>query len=283
MFAAIYLVLVFILGDSLCRRFFTFVSVPHRLAAAFLSGLLISTWWTYLCGLLFYWTDHPLIWGNILFGITSIAAIYWLRTRPPSDVQLTTVDRTATEFKKWDWIAFGLCSLLGCYLMFTTFGMKDGNMLIGIHQSSDYGSTLSIMQSFARGHNFPTEFPHFTGDRMRYHFLFYFQAGNLEYLGFSPAFANNILSLLSMSAMFALVMTLGTLVFATRVVGRIAAGLFFFFGTLSFWTFFSSLQWSPSAIINKVLVSQDFIASGYEYRGETWGVWSLVIYATQVL
>lgn len=281
MFALIYLVLVFILGDSICRRFFTFVSIPHRVAAAFLSGLLISTWWTYLCGLLFYWTTSPLLWGNLLFFITSIALIYWLRTRPPNDVLLTHTDREGTEFKKWDWIVLGLCFLLTSYLMLTTFGMKDGNMLIGIHQSSDYGSTVSIMQSFARGHNFPTEFPHFSGDKMRYHFLFYFQAGNLEYLGFSPAFANNVISILSMTSMLILVMTLGALVFASRVVGRIAASLFFFLGTLSFYTFFDQLQWDWSAILNKVLTSPDFIPSGYEYRGETWGVWSLVNYANQ--
>ena len=165
--------------------------------------------------------------------------------------------------------------------MLTTFGMRDGNMLIGVHQSSDFGSTVSIMQSFARGHNFPTEFPHFSGDKMRYHFLFYFQAGNLEYLGFSPAFANNVLAILSMTAMLILVMTLGALVFASRVVGRIGAALFFFFGTLSFYTFFKQLGWDFTAIINKVLVSQDFLASGFEYRGETWGVWSLVNYANQ--
>lgn len=281
MLALIYLVVLFILGDSICRRFFSFVSIPHRFAAAFLTGLLISSWWTYLSALLFYWTSTPLIWGNLLFFVTAIAFIYWLRMRPPNDVLLSGYDRTDTEFKKWDWIAFALVFLLSCYLMFTTFGMKDGNMLIGIHQSSDFGSTVSIMQSFARGHNFPTEFTHFSGERIRYHFLFYFQAGNLEFLGFSPAFANNILAVISMASMLILVMTLGALVFGSRVIGRIAAALFFFFGTLSFYTFFSQLNWDWSAIINKIATSPDFIPSGYEYRGETWGVWSLVNYANQ--
>jgi len=216
-----------------------------------------------------------------VFFVTAIGLIYWLRTRSPNKVLSTYTDRSATEFKKWDWIALGLVFLVACYLMLTTFGMRDGNMLIGIHQSSDFGSTVSIMQSFARGHNFPTEFTHFSGDRIRYHFLYYFASGNLEYLGLSPAFANNILAIISMTAMLILVMTLGTLVFATRVVGRIAAGLFFFHGTLSFYTFFSSLGWSASAIINKVMTSPDFLPSGFEYRGETWGVWSQVVYANQ--
>src|SRR5438046_1999792 len=105
MLAILYLLIVFILGDSICRRFFSFVSTPHRLAAAFLSGLLISSWWTYLLGLLFYWTTSPLLWGNLLFFITSIALIYWLRTRPPNRILSTYTDRETTEFKKWDWNA----------------------------------------------------------------------------------------------------------------------------------------------------------------------------------
>src|SRR5258706_471752 len=46
MLAVIYLIIVFVLCDSICRRFFSFVSTPHRLAAAFLSGVLISSWLT---------------------------------------------------------------------------------------------------------------------------------------------------------------------------------------------------------------------------------------------
>ena len=83
---------MFILGDSICRRFFTFVSIPHRLASAFLAGLLISSWWTYLSALLFYWTSMPLVWGNLLFLVTSIAFIYWLRTRPPNGVLASPID-----------------------------------------------------------------------------------------------------------------------------------------------------------------------------------------------
>ncbi len=280
MLSLIYLVIVFILGDSICRRFFTFASIPHRLAAAFLSGLLISTWWTYLSALLFYWTPSPLLWGNLVFFITSIAFLYWLRTRSPNKVLLSIADRSSTGFKKWDWIVLGLVFVMACVLMFATLGMRDGNILIGTHQSSDFGSTLSIIQSFARGHNFPTQFPHFPGERIRYHFLFYFQAGNLEYLGFSPAFANNVLAILSMTAMLILVMTLGALVFGSRVVGRIGASLFFFHGTLSFYPFFASHD-SVSAVVDKLLASQAFLPSAFDYRGESWGVWSQVVYANQ--
>src|SRR5947199_2587417 len=67
MLALIYLALAIYLGDFLCRRFYRFISVAHRLAAAVLVGLLVSSWFTYLAGLLFTRAQQPLLWGNLLF------------------------------------------------------------------------------------------------------------------------------------------------------------------------------------------------------------------------
>src|SRR5438045_9317566 len=77
MLALIYLGLALAVGDFLCRRFYRFASVAHRCAAAILSGLLISSWFTYLAGLLFARARQPLLWGNLLFGIAAIAVLSW--------------------------------------------------------------------------------------------------------------------------------------------------------------------------------------------------------------
>ena len=50
MLALIYLALAIYIGDFLCRRFYRFVSIGHRSAAAVITGLLISSWFTYLAG-----------------------------------------------------------------------------------------------------------------------------------------------------------------------------------------------------------------------------------------
>ena len=163
--------------------------------------------------------------------------------------------------------------------MFATFGMEEGKMLFGHHEASDFGSTVSIMESFARGNNFPTQFPHFTGDRMRYHFLFYFQAGNLQYLGLSPAFGNNILSILSLVAMLILVMTLGAVVFGSRVAGRIGAALFFFHGSLAYMPYVASIG-SVWGVVSKLL-EVDLLPTGFPYRGETWGIWTQIVFVNQ--
>lgn len=47
MLALIYLALAIYIGDFLCRRSYWFVSIGHRSTAAVITGLLISSWFTY--------------------------------------------------------------------------------------------------------------------------------------------------------------------------------------------------------------------------------------------
>jgi len=277
--AVVYLILLVLLGDEICRRFFTFISVPHRFASAFITGMLVSSWFTYLSAALFSGTSSPMVWGNVVFFVASIAAIYLLNRRPAA-ADVAGIDPETKGFGGWDWMFLAFFAVLACWLMFGTFAVNNGKVHIAHHQWSDFGSTVSIMQSFAEGHNFPTQYPHFTGDRIRYHFLFYFQAGNLQYLGLNPALSNNILSVLSMLSMLILVMTLGAIAFGSRAVGRIGALLFFFHGTLSFIPFLYS-QGSVSNAITTILKMRDFLPSGFTYRGELWGVWSQVVFANQ--
>ncbi len=280
MLALIYLSVMVTLGDSICRRFYSFVSLPHRLAAAFISGLLISTWFTYLAALLFERSSQPLLWGNLLFFIAAVGLIIRLRKRLPNEEARLPFLKQLTSSDKRDWILIGCFFIFECVLAFSTFNMSAGKIQIGNNQWSDFGSTVSIMQSFALGHNFPTELPHFTGERIHYHFLFYFQAGNFEYLGLNPALSNNILSILSLVSMLILVMTLGVVVFRSRAVGRIGAALFFFHGSLSYIPFILSRE-SVSGLMNSVLTLHDFLPSGFPYHGETWGVWSQVVFLNQ--
>src|SRR5207247_8559166 len=136
------------------------------------------------------------------------------------------------------------------------------------------------MQSFAVGHNFPTEYPHFSGDRIRYHFLFYRQAGNLEVLGLNPAWSLNLLSIVTLVAMLILAMTLGDVVFNSRTVGRLGSFLFFFFGSLSYVPFLHR-QGSVRAAIQAIMRQRDYIPTIFPYRGELWGTWSQVTYLNQ--
>ena len=282
MLALIYLGLAIYLGDQLCRRFFRFVSIAHRCAAAVLIGLLFASWFTYVLGWLFARSSRPLFWADLCFFVLAIGAIWLLRRRSRRrwGPYGQFIQPRPPGSAAWDWMILGGFLILASWMMFATLDSKDGILLIGNNEWSDFGPNTAIIQSFAVGHNFPTQYPHFSGETIRYHFLFYFQAGNLSYLGLSLAWSLNLLSILTQVCMLALVMALGQILFHSRAVGRIGAALFYFHGTLSFVAFLRP-QPSISAAFNAIVALKDFLPSGYPYRGELWGIWTQVVFLNQ--
>src|SRR4029079_2119503 len=111
-------------------------------------------------------------------------------------------------------------------------------------------------------------------------FLFYFQAGNLEFLGLNPAWSLNLLSISTLVSMLVIVMTLGEVLFNSRAVGRLGSLLFFFFGSLSYVPFLQK-QTSVRAAIQAITHQRDYLQTIFPYRGEAWGTWSQVTYLNQ--
>lgn len=282
MLAIAYLAIAICLGDRLCCRYFPFVSRAHRCAAAILVGLLVSSCFTYVVAWLAARVSRqPLVWGDLVFIAMAVAIIAMDRRRLKRAPQRPTalIHPIPPGSERWDWVTLSVCFAVVTWLMFATFTTKDGSLLIGNNVWSDFGANTAIIQSFAVGHNFPTEYPHFSGEPIRYHFLFYFLAGNLTYLGLNPAWSLNLLSVLSVVSMLALVMALAHLLFDSRAVGRISCALFFFHGSLSFIPFFYS-RTSVSGV-QSIFGLKEFLPSIFPYRGERWGIWTQVVFLNQ--
>ena len=257
MLALIYLALAIALGDLLCRRFYRFVSVPHRWAAAVLVGMLLSTWFTYLAGLAFAHTAEPLLSADLLFFVAAPGAIFWLSRKAP---RASTIAPRAPGSSTWDWITLGALFAATCVVLIgTLYVNKQGTLRLSGKQTSDLAVQLGIAQSVAVGHNFPTEFPRYASQPTQ--FLFFFQAGNLEFLGLNLAWSVDVLSVLVLTSTLALVMALGELLFNSRVVGRLGATLFFFHGSVRHLT--------------------DFLTSGHPDRGQTWAFWKQIAFLNQ--
>jgi len=252
MLALIYLGLTIALGDLLCRRFYRFVSVPHRYAAAILVGILLSTWFTYLAALAFSYTGEPLLLADLLFFLAAAAAIYWLSRKSPK-VQM--IEPRVPGRAVYDWITLGALSVAVCVLLIGTLYMnKQGRIRVSGIEATDFAVQSAFAQSFALGHNFPPECPYYAGQPIRSDFLFYFQAGNLELLGLNVAWAVGVLSVLGLISMLTLVMALGELLFNSRVVGRVGATLFFFQSSLALipsLTPHRNETWIPLAFVNQ--------------------------------
>src|SRR5438046_5977077 len=290
MLALIYFGLAVCVGDWLCRPFYRFASVAHRCVAAILVGLLVSSWFTYLVGLAFWWTSRPLLWSNLLFFVAAVAVLTWPKWKSklvkPNDAW-TNVRRSTDLYLPRpkgsgiaDWLLIAGYVALVSWMMFASFSSSGSNLRIANAQYSDFGPNTAIIQSFAVGHNFPTEYPHFSGDRIRYHFLFYFQAGNLEFLGLDPAWSLNLLSITTLVAMLVIVMTLGEVLFNSHAVGRLGSLLFFFFGSLSYVPFLRK-QTSVRGAFEAITHVREYLPTIFPYRGDAWGTWSQVTYLNQ--
>ena len=258
MLALIYLGLAIALGDVLCRRFYRFVSMAHRWAAAVLVGVLLSTWFTYLAGLAFSHLAEPLLSADLLFFIVAASAIFWL-SRKVGKVE--TITPRAPGSSRWDWTTLATLCAAACVLLIgTLYVNKHGQLCLSGTGTGDFAAQLSFAQSVAVVHNFPTAFPYYAS-RLISQFLFYFQAGNLEFLGLNLAWSVDVLSVLGLTSMLALVMALGELLFHSRVVGRLGATFFFFHGFLEQLT--------------------NLFAAGYPYRDQSWGFWKQIAFVNQ--
>ena len=84
------------------------------------------------------------------------------------------------------------------WIMFYVFYIRDGILYSGFTVYGDYAPHTAMMRSFSRGNNFPTQYPHFGGEDVKYHFMFQFLVGNLEYLGLRIDVAYNLLSVFAL-------------------------------------------------------------------------------------
>jgi sugar lactone lactonase YvrE len=276
--ALVYLGVLVFVGDALASRWFSYASIAHRLATGLLVGLLLGTWTSYLAALVFSdAADDPMAIGALVSAWGLAIAAVLIRRIPPR-IAPPSIRRGGSS--RGEWVVIGLVTALVAWMMMSTYDYSSGTLRIASGLWSDFGPTTAIAQSFALGDGFPTEYPHYAGEPIRYHFLYYFQVGNLTYLGLDPALANNVLSISTMVAMLVLVMALGERLFRSRVVGWIGAGLFFFHGALSFVPYVGGLG-SVGRVLDEIPRLDRFMVSGFPYRGEEWGIWTQIVFLNQ--
>lgn len=257
----------------LCRYF---VTMP----AWYLTGTLCVTWYVYLSALTISITgintETPLIYANIsafFFFLTVNALLFW-RIRKRNSIKPAY---SAAHATKAELFFFILCGLLIIYLMFLTFYVKDGTLYVGFSVFSDFATHLGMLRSFSYGNNFPTQYSHFAGEDIRYHFMFQFLAGNLEFLGLRLDYAFNIPSILSLLSACCLLYVLAVKIIGKRLGGFLSVLFFLFRCSPSLFRFLAELPQGTN--VWKSLTEQaDFISYT---QHEDWGLWNLNVYCNQ--
>ena len=247
------------------------------LPAWFFSGTLIVTWTSYLLAYLFQNQTSPLAIANgismSVFAVVSVLGI-WLQCRKKISWNMRGQFSRLTAGE----IVFLLAVIyLVCRLMWRTFFVEDGTLYVGLSVFSDFAPHLGMIRSFSHGNNFPTAYSHYAGEDIRYHFMFQFLAGNLEFLGMRLDLAFNLPSALSLLSVFSLLYVLAVRLSGSRAVGYLSALFFAFRCSPSFFSYLAEIPKGRSvaeALRNNI----GFI--GYTTH-EDWGLWNLNVYCNQ--
>lgn len=294
MLGVVYLLLCFGVGWAICS--YAFPDLPEHtrktydrksinlspyallIPAWFITGTLATTWSVYLVASLAFRSGSPLAVANAIVMPTALcffaAVFYDKKFRKNAKVGLLS-DDTTTNVKEF--ILFGLILLLAFILMWSTFYAEDGRLYIGVSVFSDFSPHIGMIRSFSYGNNFPTAYSHYAGEDIRYHFMFQFLSGNLEFLGMRIDYAFNVPSMISFLSAFMLLYVLAVKITGRFLAGALACLFFAFRSSKALLTFLSNLPEGES-IWEALWENTGFIG---DTTHEDWGLWNLNVYCNQ--
>lgn len=257
------------------------------LPASFLTGTLLMTWTTYISAYLFRTTGEPMLYGNMTsFLIFSFIIIFFI-AKDETDIPalFKSLKSVVSKIKDNSFlksnvieIAYVLAFLsIWTFLVIGSFNIKDGVMRIGWSVSSDFSTHLAVIRSFSYGSNFPSGYPHFADGNMRYHFMFMFLAGNLEFLGLRLDWAFNLPSILSIVSFLMLLYSFAVLLLGEKIIGVVTGILFFFRSSFAFFTFITGKP-SIKEALKELKNLKEHIGNTLN---EEWGLYAQKVYVNQ--
>jgi len=249
-----------------------------RLPAYFVTGVLSMTWPLYIIAYIFRDKEEPLLLANIavisaalVFSVVSVIIIHKRKSTLSAVVEIKKLTRAEK-------VVMTLCAVLICFIMFGSLGYVSGKLKIGLSVFSDFSTHLSMMRSFSHMNNFPTRYTFFGGEDVKYHFMFQFFCGNLEYLGLRTDLALNIPSIISMLFSYFMLYVLACKLSGKRAVGLVTLGLYSFRSSSALFEY--ALELPKGEVLSTI-----FDGNVYDFIGSTnhedWGLWNLNVYCNQ--
>lgn len=244
--------------------------------ASFLVGTCFVTWYVYFAAYFICVSGinsvEPLLLANasafLLF--LSMDALILSKRKEKFTLQIASI--TLAEL-------IGIIILLFAttWLMTDVFHIIGDTAYVGYTVFGDFAPHVGMIRSFSQGNNFPTMYPHFTGEDVRYHFMFQFLAGNLEYLGMRIDYAFNIPSILSFLSMMSLLYVLVNKIFAKRRVAVLSLLFVLFRPSLAVYSYFAQIPKGENFFAT-VWNNDVFLGNT---ANEDWGFYNLNVYCNQ--
>lgn len=252
-----------------------------RIAMAIGIGYLVSGWTAYFVSYtvkVVFGMKYPKVYGNaVAIVVTCFIAFVVMKGKRHAE------DRPGIQNKRL-FVREGLfLGVLFGFILWTMFYVfhidtENGKEILksGVTVFSDYSPHTAMIRSFSFHDNFPTQYPHYGGQDIKYHFMFQFLAGNLEYLGMRIDWAFNLISAVSLWGFLVLLFY-----FTQELTGNTAAGVLtvlMFFCRSSIAVFDRLIQSIASGNWRDFLHNTSFI--GYTAH-EDWGLWNYNVFLNQ--
>ncbi len=293
MFAFLYLILTFIFGFSLA---YSFIDEKHlyeslgskemakampsflfTIPIGWLIGMILMTttnyYLIYLLHMIFKNLNNYYTWGIIINSLIFIAlTIYnFKRARKGNNI---------FNYKNYKFyaIVIAIVTIVSSFLMFYTYQIRGDTLYVGVTTASDMSPHTAMTSSFGVGGNIPTNYMHFGNDGIRYHFLFYFFAGLLNYMGFPVDLAINIPSIITMVLTIILAGTLATLLSKRKISFLITPILIYFRSSLNFIIIIAEIIKKHGNVIKEIFGS---LAWSNVTPYDEWGIWAINVYPNQ--
>lgn len=251
-----------------------------RVPAWVMAGILPLTWMTYLTAYalkVYGGKEYPLFAANVIsMSVFAVATAVLLFFRYKKNKAETGSLEELNKIKISEWCFLAAIIIFVAQLMVLTFTVKEGKMYVGLSVFSDFAPHLGMIRSFSYGNNFPTSYAHFAGEDIKYHFMFQFMVGNLEFLGLRLDHAFNLPSIFGLVASCVLLYALAVRLTGKRLVGYLTTLFFVFRSSPSFFRFLADI---PKGELVKTLKEQIGFIEYTPYEG--WGLWNLNVYCNQ--
>lgn len=269
----LYLCIAFEFGYQVSEALLNETKIQKKIAEGIGIGYMAAGWVTYLCCYIlkmYCKIQHPKPYANI-FTMTLLVFLCVYLKLYNKEKNIKNKNTGISEI-----LAFTVLFLFILWTMFYVFHTKSGIISSGVTVYSDFSPHTAMIRSFSYHDNFPTQYPHYGGEDVKYHFMFQFMAGNLEYLGLPIDWAFNLISAAALWGFLVLLYE-----FAKEITGCNAGGwltILLFFCRSSFAGIEKILTTIISGEWDGFLTNTSFI--GYTAH-EDWGLWNYNVFLNQ--
>ncbi|MCX7747430.1 MAG: hypothetical protein N2645_11140 [Clostridia bacterium] len=267
-------ILPFLIGYCLVKLLTKLKNPIIIFSGSFLFGILLSGSLLYILDILFVKLFSNYILGTVSYSIIALTTVIILARRFglykefKNDLSEIANDIPAILFLM-------VCIVFSCWLYYHSLSTNSVNTTVAGGCWSDTMFHNATARTVSMGENIPVQFPYFAANS-KYHFMFDYYSGKIGQLGINTVHALNLMSILTLIALFLLILEFGRTYFKSTAVGILGASMLMFHSSLAVFPWLNENL--GSGFFEKILRKSGWLS---QKPFEDWGLFNLNVFINQ--